>query len=413
MKNIRIVGWLLLLSTLVLMAACGGDGGTTGSPSTTGGGGVVNQRVVSGVAAAGAPIKGTVVLKDSNGVQIGPVNTDDNGNFSFDVTALKLPFILKAVGVSGTQNYTIYSMAFGYGNAHINPFSNLVLQLATGSEPNTAFGADGSKPDIATIDDAKMKSALDRIKTLLATMLTEYGIKDFDPISGPYLATPDYKLDALLDVIEIKSENGSLVITNKLDGSVIVSGSLANIAELSVDKTKCPDKSTLTDIIEITDRLITLREAMNKGVNLKVQDLEDLFVADPNYGTSNGHTRAADMTSIVTIFGLNGINTNGKLRSLRNVRLVSDQTANYAGRGVAKAYLINYDFIYENDVVVHGNNTTWAKEAATGTWKFIGDPVNANIGNNYGYESRMVWIDTFLTNTDVHIDTVDAQFILQ
>lgn len=373
MKYKRFVNWLLLFISLALTAACSGDGGAT------------SKQTVLGVAATGAPIKGTVVLKDSKGTQLGPVNTDDDGNFSFDVTGLIPPFILKAAGVSGTQSYTIYSLATGSGNAHINPFSNLALQLVTETDPSTVFGTDGSKPDIAAIDDAKLNIAQDKIKTLLAPILTEYGIIDFSPITGAYSATPGNKLDAMLDVIRIKIENGTITITNKLDGSIIVSGNLANITELSIDKTKCPDESTLMDIKEITNRLAVLRSFMNKGDILDIQDLENFFISDPNYGTSNGHSRAEDMASIVTIFGHNGTNQNGKLKSIRNVRLVSEQTANYVGRGVAKVYLINYDFIHENSTIVHGTNTTWAKEAASGVWKFIGDPANLIIGNNYGF----------------------------
>lgn len=363
---------LLLLSVFAFMTACGGGEGTEGS------------RTVSGVVATGAPINGTVVLKDSNGVQLGPVNTDDDGGYSFDVTGLTPPFILKATGVSGSQNHTIYSVATGYGSAHITPFSNLVLQLATGSDPSMIFGEDGNKPNTANIDETTLKNALAKIKTLLEPILIEYGITGFDPITGDYSAIPDNKLDALLDVMEIKSENGSLIITNKLDGSIILSGALANITELSLDMAKCPDKSTLTDIKDITDRLTGLCLAIRKGENLNLQDVQDFFVTDPNYGTSNGHTRSEDVASIVTIFGANGTNTNGKLKSIRNVRLVSEQTVNYSGRGAAKVYLINYDFIYENGNIVHGNNTTWAKEASTGIWKFIGDPLNSTIGNNYG-----------------------------
>ncbi len=374
MKYIRLGCSLLLLSAFVLMTACGG--GTGGDNS--------NPQTVSGVAATGAPIKGTVVLKDSNGVQLGPVNTDDDGNYSFEVSQLTPPFILKAVGVSGNQNYTLYSVATGSGNAHITPFSNLALQLATGTDSSAVFGADGSKPDIANINEAKLKAALIKIKNLLSPILTEYGVTDFDPITGDYSAIPGNKLDAMLDVIGINSDNSMLKITNKLDGSVIVAGSLANFGELTIDRAKCPDKSTLTDIKDIADRLVVLCSAMNKSKSLNVQDLEDLFIVDPAYGTSNGHTRAEDMASIVTIFGTNGTNTNGKLKSLRNVRLVSDQTSNYSERGVNKVYLISYDFIFANGNIVHGNNTTWAKDAVTGQWKFIGDPLNLTIGSNYG-----------------------------
>ena len=163
------------------------------------------------------------------------------------------------------------------------------------------------------------------------------------------------------------------------------SGSSQNQSSGSSLVMTTPDMSTLTDIKDITDRSAVLRSVMNKGYALKAQDLETFFIADPNYGTSNGLTRAEDVASIVTIFGPNGINTNGKLKSISNVQVVNDQTANYAGRGVTKVYLINYDFIHENGSFVHGNNTTWAKDAMTGLWEFIGDPANAHIGNNYGF----------------------------
>lgn len=86
----------------------------------------------------------------------------------------------------------------------------------------------------------------------------------------------------------------------------------------------------------------------------------------------------------MAIFGPGGSNTNGSLQGIRNVRLVSDLTTSYGGRGVAKAYLLNYDFVFKSGVVVQGNDVTLGKESATGQWKFIGDPVNSNQGNNYG-----------------------------
>jgi hypothetical protein len=90
------------------------------------------------------------------------------------------------------------------------------------------------------------------------------------------------------------------------------------------------------------------------------------------------------MASIVTLFGPNGINTRGKLKTIRNVRIVSDQTANYSGRGATKVYLLNYDFIHESGTVVPSTNVTFGKETTTGLWKFIGDPLNGNAGNNNG-----------------------------
>lgn len=375
MHRIRFIGLLLFFTSLVFLTACGGGGGSAdGTGAST----------VSGVAATGAPVYGTVTIKDRNGVQRGSVTTDEDGKFSIDVTGLAPPFLLKVDGLANNLPTTLYSVTTGTGTAHITPFSNLALHLVTGADPATVFGADGIPPDTSRIDGVRLQNALEKIKTLLAPLLAEYGITDFEPIGGAYSATPGNRLDAMLDVIGLTVDKGVLTIFNKLTGAVIASGNLTELGTMAVALEKCPRPSTLTDIKELTDRLVVLRDVMNKGDALTLLDLEELFIPDPFYGTSNGNTRAQDMASIVTIFGPNGTNPNGKLRSIRNVRLVSDQTENYSGRGVTRAYLISYDFIHENGTVVHSTKTTWGLDTGSGQWKFIGDPANVVIGSNYG-----------------------------
>jgi len=244
------------------------------------------------------------------------------------------------------------------------------------------------------ISPTELSSAQAKVKDALIPLLTKYGITDFDPIRGAYTATPGNRLDAMLDTISIKVEKGTLSITNRLDGSVIGSADVADVRTMALDITKSPDSAVLTDIKEITERLETLCAAMNMGSSLTIDPLETLFVLDPYYGKSSGHTRAEDIASIVTIFGANGTNKSGRLKAIRNVRIVSDQTANYSGRGVAKAYLLNYDFLYENGTIVHGNNATFGKDVSDSLWKFIGDPDSANIGNNYGGYLTAIYINS-------------------
>jgi hypothetical protein len=327
---------------------------------------------------------GTITLKDKNGVQLGPITTDTDGYFTFDVKGLAFPFVLKADWITSSRSYTLYSVVTGAGTANINPITNLLLQIATNSDPAVIFGGQGAKPDTSLIDSSTIMAAQVKINTLLAPLFMKYGISDINPLYGTYAATPENKLDAMLDVISVKVENGMLSINNKLDGSIIASGKLTNITNISLDMTKSPDKAILTDIKEITQRLETLRSTMNRGEVLTIADTEALFFPNQNYGTSNGHTRAEDMASIVAIFGPSGTNSNGKLKSIRNVRLVSDVTENYSGRDVAKAYLLNYDFIFNNGKIINGNNVTYGKELSSGQWKFIGDPTGSNIGNNNG-----------------------------
>jgi hypothetical protein len=142
--------------------------------------------------------------------------------------------------------------------------------------------------------------------------------------------------------------------------------------------------ATQLDTRDLTQRLTTLSSIINLGAALNADALDDLFLPDRNYGTSNGLTRAQDIASIVAIFGPNGTNTNGKVKGIENVEIVSDLTSDYANRGVSKAYLLNYDFVFENGIVVHGNDVTFGKELNGGQWKFIGGPNGSHLGNNYG-----------------------------
>ncbi|MCE5265343.1 MAG: hypothetical protein LLG97_17655 [Deltaproteobacteria bacterium] len=328
-----------------------------------------------------------MTLRDKNGIERGPVATDSSGNFSFDVTGLAPPFILKAEGWVGAQSYTLYSAATVVGKAHINPFTHLVLAVAAGVDPAQVFGPAGGTPDVAAINDAALRAALAKIKTLLQPLLDEYGITDFDPLSGDYEANPGNRLDAMLDLIRVEFASGSVTIANKLTGSVIASGSAANLNAISLDKTRAPSQSRLAEIQAITTRLTELCAVMNLGADLTAQVLDGFFIPDPQYGTSNGHTRAEDIASIPAIFGPGGTNTRGRVLKIRNVRLVSDITTDYfASRGVERAFILNYDFIHENGDIVRGTNVTFAREASSGLWKFVGDPDQNNNGStsNYG-----------------------------
>lgn len=375
MKILRFVRVVPLLAFIALLSACGGGGG---------GGAQTSSATVSGVAATGVPILGTVTLKDRNGLLRGPVATDGDGNFSLDVEGLVPPFVLKAEWTSGLQTQTLFSAAAWAGSVHINPLTNLALALATGSDPASVFGASGGLPDAARINEATLAAAVGQIRTLLTPLLDEYGITDFDPLCGRYAATPENRLDAMLDVIAVKAENGTVTISNRLTGTAIASGSMASPAGILLDRAKFPDKAVLEDIRAITERVGVLGAAMRLGPVLTAADLEGLFVPDPVYGTSSGHTRTQDIASTVAIFGPGGSNANGPLKGLRNVRLVGDLSAKYSDRGVSKVYLLNYDFIFENGGIVRGNNVTFGKETADGLWKFIGDPAGETAGSNYG-----------------------------
>lgn len=349
------------------LAACGGGGGgSTQAPAP------VVAQTVSGVAATGLPIYGTVTLRDAHGVIRGPVATAADGSFTIDVTGLAAPFMLKIEWGTAPLRSTLYSVAAGAGCANINPFSHLALLLAAGNDLAGIFDSatsQGLTPDA-------IEAALAKIRAFLAPLLARYNVVGFDPISGSYVAGPSNPLDTLLDLIVIGvNGDGTLTMRNAMNGDVVASGALADIAGVRLDATMTPNPVIANDIRDITARLGALCAAMRKGPALTTADLEDLFIVDPYYGTSNRRTRAEDMASVVGVFGPNGTNTKGRLAAIRNVRIYDDMSARYlVGRGVAQAYLLFFDFVFESGEISHGNGVVLGKEDVTGQWKFIGDP---------------------------------------
>src|SRR3990172_6339046 len=94
----------LLAATVLLVSACGGGGGGGGGTAAT-------SSTLSGTAAAGAPIIGSVTIKDSTTptAQTKTVTIEANGKYTVDVTGLKAPYMVRADGYVGGNEYHLYS----------------------------------------------------------------------------------------------------------------------------------------------------------------------------------------------------------------------------------------------------------------------------------------------------------------
>lgn len=119
--------WAVICVVLCL-AGCGG-GSRFSSP-----------QVVTGVAATGGAMSGTVYLKDSSTPSkeaSAPIQPD--GSFALDVGRMTAPFILKAVGAANGKSYTLYSFATKTGTTNVNPLSNLAVAIANGGTDLSAL----------------------------------------------------------------------------------------------------------------------------------------------------------------------------------------------------------------------------------------------------------------------------------
>lgn len=213
---------LFMFVLLLCLAGCGGGGGGGGSSST------VTPDTVSGVVAAGAVISGTVYLKDS---AVTPRELSKtiaaDGSYTFDVTGMTKPYLLKAVGTANGTSYILFSMAADKGIANINPMTNLVVaNAAGGTDPATIYTA----PQAATMQAManKLAQAVADVQTALNQLLQAFGCDAVNPITVTYKA--DHTgLDGMLDVVKVNVTGGTVTITNESTGATIFTGQVSNI----------------------------------------------------------------------------------------------------------------------------------------------------------------------------------------
>lgn len=221
--------WGFILAVLVSMvvmvvSGCGG-GGESGSGAAD---------TVSGVAAAGSPLVGTVSLKDSStpAKVSSPATIGAGGTFAINVDGMKPPFILKAQGAVGSTNYTLYSFSSGPGTANINPIANIAVANAAGGADLAALYAAPLDATMQTIASHLAKTVTD-IQAKLQPLFTAYNVTA-NPVSGDYTAN-HLGLDGVLDMVKVTiSGTGTVTITNKLTNAVISSGSVSAITNWSL-----------------------------------------------------------------------------------------------------------------------------------------------------------------------------------
>jgi mono/diheme cytochrome c family protein len=203
----------------LMQGGCGVDTVTPPSSSTT----------VSGVAAAGKAIRGTVTLKDSSRPsRIRTTVTNADGSYNFSVNGLTPPFILMVKWEDdNATTLRLHSLSKQHGRANINPLSDVVLAGATGaSDPTTVF--DSNDPVAIEAAAAKLMAAMEALRTVLAPMFQLYNI-DKDPIEDDF--TADHTgLDALFDDVRIYAASGTIIVRNKRTNGLIFSAPINDMS---------------------------------------------------------------------------------------------------------------------------------------------------------------------------------------
>jgi hypothetical protein len=212
----RAAGLFIALTISLFFVGCGGGSGSSDSSNS------IASQTVTGVAAAGAPLIGTVYLKDSSSPAnelSAPIEAD--GSFSFNVYWFTPPFLLKAVGTVNNNNFELYSFAPEAGIANINPLSHLSVAMANGSDDLATLYTVMGPAKIQAIKNG-LSNAIANLRTVLQPTLSQFEVSTVNFISDTYLANHQ-GLDMMLDLVGISVANGSVIVVDKMVNTTVTS----------------------------------------------------------------------------------------------------------------------------------------------------------------------------------------------
>jgi hypothetical protein len=242
----QIVKAVILVSTssLILNACGGGGGGGSTTPAAT---------TISGTAAAGAPIIGTVYLKDSKGVEKSvAVDATSNGKYSFDVTGMTPPFVMKAVGTVGSNQVTYCSAATTDDlgkNVNITPFTDLMIAGIAGQVASNYY----SNGDPSKITTTALTTQVQALTNKLTPIMTSMGLGSSTDLLRDSFTPGASNLDKIMDIVKVSVDPATtaVTITNIIDNSTMTASSLTAMGSTMGGMTgtlTAPTTTQLTDI---------------------------------------------------------------------------------------------------------------------------------------------------------------------
>lgn len=206
---------LVLISTgffsLTLNGCSGGGSSNAAAPTTP-----VASTTISGTAAAGAPIIGTVNVKDSKG-GVKTVSIEADGKYAVDVSGMTSPFIFKAIGTVGGRRVSLVSAATADDTGktiNITPFTDLIVANIAGMAAEQYF--DNGAPDAAKITTAELSAQRDALTARLKPILSAMGVADSFDLLRTAFSTNHSGFDSVMDVVkvEVDPETAKALITN-------------------------------------------------------------------------------------------------------------------------------------------------------------------------------------------------------
>lgn len=239
----------------------------------------VTPAVLSGTAAGGAAIVGTVVAKGSLGnVKSSVIEAD--GTYEVDVTGLTAPYRLRAEGTVGGKTYKLHSYAEQAsvgGTVNITPFTDLIIANTAQQLAENFFDSTSN----TSLDADELDAQEDALQAKLQNVFDALGLDTAIDLLNSSFSADHSGVDAALDIISIDTdENNIATITNLLDDSSIIddiTDTEDNSAVITVDATDLGE--AVTDTVAIANLFEDFSENFSDGLP-KQEDISDLFSED-------------------------------------------------------------------------------------------------------------------------------------
>ena len=192
MRNRLLLPFLPALLLLPFLAACSNS----------------SDAILTGTAAAGAPIEGTVTVAGANDRTAGPIAIDPDGSFTVNVEDLTLPFLIEVVGTANGQNVHLFTASTEVGRVNVTPMTHAATRAALGSAITSIT------QDIPT--DIDVDNVARNIAQIVQPILEQMGVQaDVDLLHGVFEAN-GVGIDLLMDLASFEvNTDGDIEMLNR------------------------------------------------------------------------------------------------------------------------------------------------------------------------------------------------------
>lgn len=190
-----------------VLIGCGGGGSASTTPTPT--------ATLTGTAASGAPIVGTVTIKDSSSTpKTKTVTIAADGKYTVDVSDMTAPFMMRADGTVGGRSYSLYSAAASSdvnGTVNITPLTDLIVANIAGQVASSIY----TSGNFSSLTSTALSQAETKLQQRLQPVLTALGLDTAIDLLRATFNANHTGLDAALDVLRVTVAPDGLSATIK------------------------------------------------------------------------------------------------------------------------------------------------------------------------------------------------------